>query len=263
MNRKGLILLIKQSIQNTLVFKGSFFIKMITVFLSEISAIYVMMILLTRFQGIGNTNSGKFAFMFFFAHMSYSLCNLIFSNLRQLGRLIQMGTFDRIELLPVNTLCYVGLLDFDISCIGEVITSIILFILFKNSYGIKWNIGKIFFLGGMLVSSILILASIMIVLSSCAFKIIDWKPLDNMLGAFKEMMWYPLNIYNNAVKAILYTFIPLAYIVQVPTELMYSKSVLGYNSMMLLAPYLIASIVIFVCSCKIWHYQESKYQSVG
>lgn len=263
MNSRALITIIKGSVLNSLVFKGSLFIKIITVILSEISSIFVMFILLSRFQGYGELTSGQFVFMYFFAHISYSICMLMFNNLRQLGRHIQLGFFDKIMLMPMNTMMYVCSYNFDLASIGQVITSLLLFILFRNSYGIDWNLSNILFLLIILLCSILILSSILMVLSSIAFLTVDWKPLDNMFGAFKEILWYPLSIYNGIVQIILYSFIPLAYIVYVPTHLIFGIDVPVENNLLIVCIYLIVSFILFGCCYKFWYYQSSKYQSAG
>ncbi len=263
MNAKAVITIIKGSIANTLVFKGSFFIKMLTVILSEASSIYVMFIMLSKFQGYGDVTSGQFVFMYFFAHISYSLCMLLFKNLRTFGKAIQMGTFDKMLLMPIDTMTYVCAYNFDFGTIGQVVTSFLLFWVFRKSYGITWNIITVGYTMIMLVCSILILSAVLIVISSISYVTISWKPLDNMFGAYKEVLWYPLSIYNSVVQVILYTFIPLAYIAYVPMQLIFDVGSGSRTDVGVLALYLVASVVIFIGSYKFWYYQSSKYQSVG
>ena len=115
----------------------------------------------------------------------------------------------------------------------------------------------------MLLGSILILASILIVLSSAAYFIIDWKPLDNMFGAFREMLWYPTTIYNKVVQVILYSFVPIAYIVFVPAKLLFSMYKNPGMYLLISIGFLIITFILFLISYKIWVYMSRKYQSVG
>ena len=256
---------IKSSVGNTLLFRGSFLLKILTILLSEIFSVISMLIILTRFQGYGDMTSGQFLFLYFFSHLSYSLCILVFNNLRALGFYIQGGFFDKMLLMPVNTMAYLCCYNFDFSIIGQVITSLILFSYFDRSYGIVWNFGSVLFIIMMLISSILILASILIVLSSVAYYIIDWKPLDNMFGAFREMLGYPMSIYTVAVRIILYSLVPIAYIAFVPVELIYlfSKDLTFGMGMMIAFGVMLCAGLLFYGAYKLWFYQSKKYQSVG
>ena len=263
MQRKTLFFILKSSVQNTLLFRGSFFLKMLTVFLAEVFSIISMLIILSQFQGYGDISSGQFLFLYFFAHLSYSICMLVFNNLRSMGQYIQSGMFDRMLLMPVNTIAYVCSYNFDFSVIGQVVTGIILFLFFGNSYGIEWSAGSVLMTAIFLLCSVLILASILIVLSSMAYHVIDWKPLDNMFGAFKEMLWYPINIYNEVVKIILYSLVPLAYIAFIPMQMVYNfYSDLVYGLPIALGM-LVISILLFGIAYKVWYWQAQKYQSVG
>lgn len=253
----------KNSIQNAFLFKGSFLIKIITVLLSQFSSLYVMILLLSRFQGYAELTSGQFLFLYVFSHISYSFCMIFFSNLRRLGLSVQKGTLDKVLTLPVDTMMYFCINAFDIANIGEIVTYLFLYIIFRNSFGIQWDAFKIGMFVILLLSSILLLAALIILLSSVAFFVVDWKPLDNMFNAIKEMLWYPLSIYNCVVQFILYTFIPVAYIVYVPVKLLYGEieSVMEYafKGGLLFC----FSILLFWCSYHIWFKQLGKYQSVG
>lgn len=263
MKPRTLLYIIKHSIQNTLLFRGSFGVKILTVFLAEVFSIISMLIILSKFQGYGEISSGQFLFLFFFSHLSYSICMLVFNNLRSLGQYIQGGMLDRMMLMPVNTMGYVCAYNFDFSVIGQVVTGLLLFVLFGKSYGIMWNFGNVIMIILFVIGSIFVLASILIVLSSVAYYVIDWKPLDNMFGAFKEMLWYPLNIYNEVVRIILYSLVPLAYIAFVPMQLVftfYSNVTVG---LLVATGVLVGSLVLFIIAYKFWFRQSGKYQSVG
>lgn len=263
MHGRTILYIIKSSVQNSLLFRGSFFLKLITMFLTEIFSIITMLVILTQFQGYGNITSGQFLFLYFFAHLSYSICILVFNNLRALGFYIQAGLFDRMLLMPINTMAYICCFNFDLSVLGQVITSLIFFVFFGQSYGIAWNIGTIIFTGIILLSSILILASVLIVISSVAYHVIDWKPLDNMFSAFREMLWYPITIYNEVVQAILYSLVPIAYVAFVPLKLIYKfYDNLGQGIVVALIM-LAVSVLLFTIANKIWSLQSKKYQSVG
>ena len=263
MNLNAIKTIIKNSIQNTLLFKGSFALMIITIFITEIMSISVMLIILSNFQGFGNLTSGQFLFIYLFAHLSYSLCSLFFNNLRHLGYYIQGGYFDRILLMPMNTISYVCSYNFDFAYIGEFITSLILFVFFSKSFEIVWSFGNICMLILLLLGSVLFLASILIVLSTVAFTVIDWKPVDNIFGAFKEMLWYPTSIYNKVVKAIIYTFVPLAYVVFEPTQLLYKVCENFSKYFYIPIIFLFIGIILFTLCTRLWSIRSKYYQSVG
>lgn len=263
MNCRALKIIVINSIKNSLVFKGSLIAKMMTVILSDISSVCVILLMLSRFQGYGQFSSGQFVFMFIFSHLSYSICMLLFHNLRRLGKAVQSGFLDRILLIPMNTMVYICISDFELANVGQFIISNILLFIFRNNFGFYWSVKKILFCLTLLFCSILILASILIVLSAAAFFVIEWKPLDNMFGALKEMLGYPITIYNPVVQFILYSFIPMAYIVYVPTNLIFRESGDMGIEMLILLSYLGAAVLLFYISCRFWFCQLKKYQSVG
>ncbi|BDC94580.1 ABC-2 family transporter protein [Treponema bryantii] len=263
MNLKAIKTIVINSVQNTLLFKGSFFLMILTIFMSEIMSISIMLIILSQFHGFGDLTSGQFLFIYLFAHLSYSICSLFFNNLRHLGYYIQGGYFDRILLMPMNTISYVCCYNFDFAYVGQLITSLILFLFFANSFGIVWTFlnACIFIL--LLIGSVLVFASILLVLSTVAFTVIDWKPIDNIFGAFKEMLWYPTSIYNRLVRIILYSFVPLAYVVFEPTQIFYKVCANFRQYYYIPLIFVFVAIGLFIFSYRVWNLRSKYYQSVG
>lgn len=263
MNLKAMWKIIIYSIQNTLLFKGSFLISLFTIFVSELSSICVMIIMLSSFHGFTSYTTGQFLFLYFFTHLSFSITRLLFTNMRVLGFYIQSGFFDKMILMPMNTILFLCCYNFDFSSIFQVITNTFLFILLSDSFGIVWNSSLIIFLIMLLVSSVLVLSSILIILSSMSYYLINWKPLDTLFGAFKETLWYPLTIYNPVTRFIFYTFIPIAFIGVIPTDFMFKLSMAPRKFELLSVVFFILANILIGLSIFIWNKESEKYQSVG
>lgn len=251
------------AIKNSLLFKGSLALNIITIFISELSGAVCLFAMITSFQGIKGISSEQFCFIYFFSHLCWGLSRMFLYNLRYIGSFIMDGTLDKILILPVNTMAYICMYCFDLSDAGAFISSIVLFLLFKNCYGIIWTLPHIFLLILGVIGGAAIISGILMIVSTIAYFSIEWKAVDNMFNSFVTILWYPVTIFNSMVQAVLYTFVPLAYVAYVPSLIIFN-GVGGYTAMLLkLVVYVAGSIGFMLIAYQFWNKERKNYQSTG
>ncbi len=110
----------------------------------------------------------------------------------------------------------------------------------------------------MIVSSLIVITSIHIIVASLG---IITTEVDHTIMIYRDlsaMARFPIDIYTDAIRALLTFVIPVALAFTFP-----AKAILGLLSFPTVALSLIASLFIFYLSLKFWHYAINQYSSAS
>lgn len=255
--------MIIMSIQSTLLFRGSLLVNILTDFLRSLSTFLVILISFFSISSFAGYDFVTVVFIFMFSHLSYGLCMMFFSSLRNFGDKVKAGELDIIMLKPVNTLGYVCCSSVNIGSVSHIIISIILFVCLDDAFGIEWTLAKALYFLLALISSALLQGAILLVISSLSFEMVDVRGLNNLYAGFREFTWYPLTVYNKVTQYIMLSFIPLGYISFVPTGIFMKHEVNSMLPSVLINGAPVLGIVVFILSYQYWKFKIRQYHSTG
>jgi ABC-2 type transport system permease protein len=140
---------------------------------------------------------------------------VLFANADQLTRLIVTGELDTFLLQPCNLLLNVCCARTSLSAYGDLLYGVVLLALTQGGSGLTW----LFFALGVPVGALLITA-ISLIAHTLTFYFGDASFAGNMSVEFVvNFCIYPAGIYHRAVRLLMYTLIPAAFIVHVPLRL--------------------------------------------
>ena len=141
----------------------------------------------------------------------------IFGNAPKLAQLIMTGGLDAYLGMPRYALLHACISATDPSAWGDVLFAIGAYIVFLHPGPLNF---LLFLLLGIMVA--LIFASFLIIFGSLAFFLGNTDGLtQQMLGALITFATYPMNIFNGAVRILLFTIIPAGFISFVPLQLLH------------------------------------------
>jgi ABC-2 type transport system permease protein len=152
--------------------------------------------------------------------LGFGLGAAIFGNAPKLAQLVMTGGLDAYLGMPRNVLLHVCISATEPSAWGDVLFAIGAYIVFLHP--VPLNL-LLFLLLGCLVA--LIFASFVVIFGSLAFFLGNTDGLtQQMLGALVTFSTYPMNIFNGAVRVLLFTILPAGFISFVPLQLLHRFS---------------------------------------
>jgi ABC-2 type transport system permease protein len=151
------------------------------------------------------------------AAFGFGIGQAIFGNAPRLAALIMNGGLDAYLGMPRYSLLHACISATDPSAWGDALFGLGAYIIFLHPGPLNL---LLFLLLGVLVA--LVFTAFVVILSSLAFFLGNTDGLvQQMVGALITFATYPMNIFNGAVRILLFTLIPAGFISFVPLQLLH------------------------------------------
>ena len=116
-------------------------LKSLAVFLREATGIIVIYFTLLKFDSLNGWNMYEMFFLFSLLFLTYGIMILFFTGLRDFGRTVRDGSFDRYILRPRGLLFQIIFVNADwFAALGHGGLGVTLFLLSAWKVGIQWNV---------------------------------------------------------------------------------------------------------------------------
>lgn len=230
------------------------------VYLSSFAGIWVI---LNRFHTIGDWEFGQIAFIYILTLISYGVRNLFLIQFRNLSTMVKMGEIDQILIRPMNPFLYIMGNRFELGGFSHITLGMVLLFLLRDQFGIVWNLTNLIYIVLAILSAALVQGAITVAIGTTAFFITDATGLATFYNGLREFIWYPVTLYNNVIKFILFLVCPLAFASYVPAGIF-----LDHPEYLILPPWvwkasLLVGLVLFVGAYQFWKLGLRKYHSTG
>ncbi len=141
----------------------------------------------------------------------------IFGNTSNMARLIMTGGLDAYLGMPRNVLLHLSIAATDPTAWGDVLFAIGSFVLFLHP-----DLLHIILFIILVLLAALIFTGFLVILGSLAFFLGNTEGLaQQMLAALVTFSTYPMNVFNGAIRLLLFTLIPAGFISFVPMQLLH------------------------------------------
>lgn len=197
-------------------YRASFVSQAFGMLLSNATFVLFWWVLFQQVNGdIGGYGFRDVMFIWAVASSAFGLGDVLFGNTRQLTRLIVTGELDTFLLQPCNLLLNVCCARTSLSAYGDLAYGFVLLALTQGSDGQAW----LFFLLGVPIGALL-MAALAIAMHSMTFYLGDASLIGMLSTEFVlNFSLYPEGIYPAAIRALMYSLIPAAFVVHVPLRL--------------------------------------------
>jgi viologen exporter family transport system permease protein len=171
------------------------------------------------FPSLLGWNVGEVAMLYAITSMSFGLAELFGAGIDAFDETIRRGEFDRVLLRPVGTLTQVVSSEFRLRRLGRITEGLLVFILALGLlHGLDWTVSKLVILLLGVVSGALVFIAILLLGATLCFWTIQTTELTNILTyGGREMLSYPLTIYNQGLQGFFLFVVPLAFGTYIPT----------------------------------------------
>lgn len=220
-------------------------------------------IILNRFKEIGNWNLGEIAFIYIICLLSAGISNILFVQFRGIGRMVESGEIDRILIRPINPIVNIMGTRFELNGFANIIVGLLLLFFLHDDINIQWHMMNIIKFIIALISATLVHGSIIIIIGSLSFIFIRTSGLDDMYSSFRDLVFYPVTIFDKPIQFILFFILPLAFASYVPAGMfLENPEYLNLPQWVWnISP--IFGILLFLVSYSIWKLCLRRYQSTG
>lgn len=211
----------KFNISAAMEYRVSFLMQAFGMALNNSAFIFFWWILFSNVPRIGGYGFKEEMMLWALSSASYGICFILFGNVNQITRMIMNGELDTYLLQPkdplVNLVCSKTIL----SALGDALYGAIVFLIING-----FNIQKLILFLLFCITGALVIASVLVTIHALSFYSGNMEGFAQMVIEFIiSFSIYPEGIFNNAIKTILYTALPVAFIVFVPARVLASFSI--------------------------------------
>lgn len=239
-------------------------LKSLTVFLREATGIIVIWFTLMKFDSINGWNIYEMLFLFSLLFLTYGIMIIFFTGLRDFGKTVRSGEFDRYILRPRGLLFQIIFVNSDwFAALGHGGLGIALFLLSAWKVGIVWNFGNILYYIFTIVGGVLIQGAVFLTLASLNIYMLQTDSLKELIyWNMRKFAGYPISIFNKVIQILMVYVMPFAFVNYFPAQFLLRKNDMSYPDFyMFLTPFI--GIALYLLAYFFWHFSIRFYKSSG
>lgn len=255
----------KTTIKSWFQYKVDAVLRSLAVFLREATGIIVIYFTLLKFGNINGWNIEEMIFLFSLLFITYGILIIFFTGLRDFGRTIQNGSFDRLMLRPRGLLFQVIASNSDwFAAIGHGFLGITLFVISANKVEITWNLQTVIYYIFAVIGGVLIQGAIFLLFASFSFYFIK---TDNLREIFywnmRKFAGYPISIFHQIIQWLLMYVVPFAFVNYFPAQFLLRKEDMANYPLAYMYITPLIGIILYLTSYYFWRLSIRFYNSTG
>ena len=250
---------LKMHLKTALEYKSSFILMTFAQLLIMLVEAFTLISLFSKFSLLDEYNINELLLVFSTIWFGYSLAELLSRGFDEFYQLIIHGDFDILLIRPKSLFVQIMGSNIAYQKIGRVLIALAIFIYSSIKIINVFTLAKIILLILMAIGSYITITSLLIIGASLCFITIQGLEFVNVFTyGTKQVVQYPMSIYNKTIKFIFTFIIPMTFINYYP--ILYLKgNITGiYNIFMPLI-----SVVLLFVSIMIFKLGVKKYCSTG
>lgn len=240
-------------------------LKSLAVFLRESTAIIVIYFTLLKFDTLSGWNIYEMLFLCSLIFMTYGIMIIFFTEIRDFGKTVRDGSFDRFLLRPRGLLFQILFSNADwFASIGQGGLGVALFIVSAGKVGVSWNAENICYYILTVAGGVLIQGAIFLFLAALNIYLLETNSLKELLyWNMRKFAGYPISIFGKLIQTIMIYIMPFAFVNYFPAQYLLRKNDMNqYPAFyMYLTP--VIGIVMYILSYLFWRYSIRFYKSSG
>lgn len=240
-------------------------LRSLAVFLREATGIIVIYFTLLKFDTLNGWDIHELLFLFSLLFLTYGILIIFFTGLRDFGRTVRNGGFDRFILRPRGLLFQLIFSNADwFAAIGHGGLGIVLFVISAGNAGITWSARAIIYYIAAVIGGVLIQGAIFLFLATLNIYLLETNSLKELFyWNMRKFAGYPISIFHKAIQFCMIYVVPFAFVNYFPAQyLLRKEDMAGYPSVyMYLTP--AVGVVLYLVTYGFWRYSLRYYKSSG
>jgi ABC-2 type transport system permease protein len=246
-------------------YRFSFFMGLIANVLRKLAEYFSLWILMQKFTLVDGWGLYDVWLLFTVNQFAISLSGLfLWTPMMELETLVQDGHLDGLLVRPINVFLHLILRKFDVTFLGNLTLSILMFIVCMSQVAVHWSLLNVFSFVITIIGAVLIYASIHVFVGSFSFSVVRMNMVLATVLDFRRFLFFPISIYGKEVVTLLTFVIPLGFINYYPLlPLLHKPSVLLPSTELLPVVACLLGTCMFLVSYRFFNHQVTTYQGTG
>ncbi len=240
-------------------------LRSLAVFLRESTGIIVIYFTLQKFDTLNGWNIYELLFLYSLLFLTYGIMIIFFTGLRDFGRTVRSGGFDRFILRPRGLLFQLIFANADwFAAVGHGGLGVVLFLVSAGKVGIVWNVWRVLYYLFAVAGGVLIQGAVFLVLATLNIYLLETGSLKELLYFnMRKFAGYPISIFHKAVQFIMIYIMPFAFVNYFPAQyLLRKEDMAGYPQIFLyLTP--VVGVGMYLAAYFFWRFSVKYYKSSG
>lgn len=240
-------------------------LKSLTVFLREATGIIVIWFTLLKFDSINGWNIYEMFFLFSLLFLTYGIMIIFFTGLRDFGKTVRDGSFDRFILRPRGLLFQIIFVNSDwFAALGHGGLGVVLFVMSANKVGINWNIVNILYYVFAVAGGVLIQGAVFLFLATLNIYLLETDSLKEIFyWDMRKFAGYPISIFHKGIQFLMIYIVPFAFVNYFPSQYLLRKDDMQQYPEICLYLTPVIGVVMYVLVYLFWRYSIRFYKSSG
>ena len=246
-------------------YRSNALLSSLTVFLREATGIVVIYFTLLKFGTLGGWNIYEMLFLFSLLFLTYGIMIIFFTGLRDFGKTVRDGGFDRFILRPRGLLFQLIFTNADwFAAVGHGGLGIALFLISAGRVGIQWNAVNILYYLFTVMGGVLIQGAIFLLLAALNIYLLETNSLKELFyWNMRKCAGYPISIFHKAIQVCMIYVVPFAFVNYFPAQYLLRKPDMAQYPQLYLYITPIVGIVMYLAASGFWKYSLKFYKSSG
>ncbi len=240
-------------------------LRSLAVFLREATGIIVIYFTLLKFDNLNGWNLQELLFLYSLLFLTYGILIIFFTGLRDLGRTIRTGNFDRFLLRPRGVLFQIIFVNADwFAAVGHGGLGIVLFCISAGKVGITWNAVNIIYYLFAVAGGVLIQGAIFLFLATLNIYLLQTDTLKELLyWNMRKFAGYPISVFHKVIQACMIYVVPMAFVNYFPAQFLLRKPDMQQypEIFMYLTP--LVGVLLYLMMYGFWRVSLRFYKSSG
>ena len=252
------------SLRSRMSFRVDFFVMVASIFIKEFANLSLLIIVVNRFDNLAGWSMWEMAFLYCVVTFTQRNFSSFLGGFVHIGNLIKTGEMDSYVMTPLSPLFLINSRNTMVWRVYYNISIFTMLIFCGFKAGISFTPLNLLMFIVMMASSMIIMASVMLAVSSIAFFTVDISNAVMMIDEIvRKYMIYPISIYGKAASFLLTFVIPLGFIAYYPAAYL-----LGKAESVMFSPYLamltpLFAVLFFTIAVFMWRWGLRNYKSTG
>ena len=246
-------------------YRSSALLSSFTVFFREATGIIVIYFTLMKFGTLGDWNIYEMLFLFSLLFLTYGIMIIFFTGLRDFGKTVRNGDFDRFILRPRGLLFQIIFTNADwFAAVGHGGLGIVLFILSANKVGIKWSMGNAIYYVFTVLGGVLIQGAIFLFLAILNIYLLETGSLKELFyWNMRKFAGYPISIFSKAIQICMIYVVPFAFVNYFPAQYLLHKADMAQYPTVYMYITPVVGLGMYLLAYGFWMYSLKYYKSSG
>jgi ABC-2 type transport system permease protein len=242
---------LRHNLMSAMAYRGAFWLQVFGMLLNDVMLLFFWAMLFSRFPSLNGWGLRDIVALYGIVAVGFGIATVICGNSGRIAQIIANGDLDYYLALPADPLIHVLVSRTSLPSWGDIFFGLIVYLVAAPH---RWATLPLFLLLGGLSGVIFIAFSV--IAGALAFWLGQSQNLAMQLrNALLTFGLYPVDIFPNAVRVLLYTLIPAAFVGSLPAAMLTAFS---WGKLLLLLAF---TLVISLVARGIFYLGIRRYES--